>query len=100
MDSYNTCMTVSDYNEDAQDYIYYDLIATCIDDGRSVCEGNIICTETCPSSNTGTCDGDCYETNHTVPGMYDCDDYRANFTGMDVGFTDLENASFLTILWM
>jgi len=88
LESWDTCITVSDYDEDTEEYYQYDMTATCNDDGRSVCDGAIVCTEICQFSSTGTCDGFCYEVNYPIPGMNDCDDYRANYTAMDVGFTN------------
>jgi len=88
LESWDTCITVSDYNEDTEAYIHYDMTVKCNDDGRSPCDGNLICAEICYFSNTSTCDGFCYEQKVTIPGMNDCDDYRANYTEMDVGFTN------------
>jgi len=88
LESWDTCMTLSHYNEDTEDY---DMTVKCNDDGRSPCDDNLICAEICYFSNTSTCDGFCYEQNVTIPGMNDCDDYRANYTEMDVGFPGFTN---------
>merc|ERR1719285_81080 len=61
-----------------------DVISTCEDDGKSLCDGSDMCLKICDSN---TCDTFLELSGMTVPG-YDCDSYRALARNDFQNFTD------------